>query len=208
MLLWNELKEKINNSISNYEKSGNNLNMSSLSICGFKYRYELDNNIKFSYTLNYDLGNGFEYSIIKNLSRYANIIAQYKIQVDFDKYIIIGKTDAYDIDTNTVYEIKFTLSYSSFEDIYLRQLKAYMINKKANGILWVYQPLVIKNNIKETVIDYNSLNDWDYDLYNQNIKAFMDNKYYKGIENSLCGLCQNINCPIYKNIHGVKNENI
>jgi hypothetical protein len=208
MLLWKDLKEKINNSISSYEKTGNTLNMSSLSICGFKYRYEIDNHIKFSYTLNYDLGNGFEYSIIKNLSRYANIIAQYKLQYEFENYIVIGKTDAYDIDTNTIYEIKFTFSYSNFDDIYLRQLKAYMINKKANGILWIYQPLVIKNNIKEKVIDYNSLSENDLFIYELNIKAFTDNRYYEGIENSLCGLCQNINCPIYKNMHGDKSENI
>ena len=74
MLQWNELKEKINNSISGYKKSNDRLNMSMLSICGYKYRYELDNDISFSYTLNYELGNGFEYVIIKNLSKYAIIL--------------------------------------------------------------------------------------------------------------------------------------
>lgn len=206
MLQWNELKEKINNSISGYKKSNDKLNMSTLSICGYKYRYELDNDISFSYTLNYELGNGFEYVIIKNLSKYANIIPQYKIEINLEKYKIIGKTDAYDVDTNTIYEIKFTLSYSSFKDIYLRQLKAYMINKKANGILWIYQPLVNKNDIKEEIIKYSALTQEDNIIYELNIKAFLNNTYYEGIENSLCGLCQNINCPIFKKIKNDKSK--
>lgn len=177
-----EEESKKSNSIRN-----KNLHLSELSICGFKYRYRLDNDLFIPFQLNYQIGNAFEFLIVKEMKKLGNIISQYTISKDD----FVGHLDAYDIDNNIIYELKTSMSKMNFTDIYLRQLKIYMrYIPNAKGILWIYKPAF--KSFTEKVIDH--LNEEDYELIDKNFKAFRENKYIEGIENSLCSFCENTNC--------------
>ena len=84
------------------------------------------------------------------------------------------------------------MSYSgNYTDIYLRQLKAYLIANNSNkGYLWIYYP--VKKQYKE--IEVNEITEEDRDNFKKNILAFASNKYINGIENSLCGFCDTGYC--------------
>jgi NADH/NAD ratio-sensing transcriptional regulator Rex len=172
-----------------------NYHLSEVAICGFKYRHKIENNIEIPFNFNFLMGNAFENLIVYNMRKLGNIIPQYIVR--YEEFI--GHTDAYDVDTKIIYELKSSFAFKSYEDIYLRQLKAYLIaNNTETGILWIYKP--VKKEFTEIIVD---LEEEDILNFKNNIIAFTENKYVKGIENSLCSFCENTDCPAYKKIKGI-----
>ena len=195
------LDEFINDNLLSTGLRNKNIHMSQIAMCGFKYRYEYDNDIKIDYSFNYEMGNAFEKIITYKLKKInPNIITQYEVKYKYEDLDIIGHTDAFDFRNNVIYELKSSFAYKTdYSDIYLRQLKAYMIANtvlygKTMGILWIYKPLIRKFN----EITVSEANNDDYNNFISNIVAFRENQYIDGIENSLCSLCKNVKCPMYE----------
>ena len=181
------------------------IHLSQLAMCGFKYRYELDNNIRYPFNWKFLIGKNFENAVLNTLKR--------KFKVDFQKLVtyevfdtqnnkimnFIGHIDA--VIDNIPIEIKYSNS-DIIKDIYRRQLTAYMIaGYYKHGIILIYN--YIRNNLNE----YNIyLTESDYELLDKNVQAFVENHYVKGIENYLCKFCSNVECPIKK--EAIKKEAI
>ena len=189
-----EEDSKINNSVRN-----KNLHLSELAICGFKYRHKLDNNLFIPFKLEYYVGNSFEFTLVNQLRKMTNIVTQYEIPFNNENLSFIGHTDAYDINNDIIYELKSSFSsYGNYFDIYERQLKAYMIandiefGKKSKGILWYFN---FNTKLKKEFI-FESYNKNDSDNLSANLIAFKENRYFDGIENSLCEFCKNLNCKM------------
>lgn len=177
-----------------------NLYVSEMAICGYKYRNAIDNNLRIPHKWSFEIGNAFEYIIVKKLKKiYPNGNTQYKLNGN-DKYIpvkedkdFVGHCDFVDVESSTVIEIKSSKS-NNFNDIYYRQLFAYMlIGHFKNGILLKYN--ILQDKMYEFNYSYqdalaNEVNFFD------NINAFYSNTYVKGIENSICKFCENVKCPM------------
>jgi hypothetical protein len=192
-----ENNSKKNNSIRNNTK-----HLSELSICGLKYRDKMDNDKMIPFNVNFYLGNAFEFLIVNELKKiYGTDVETQKIlQYRYGDLEFIGHCDVYINSSNIIYELKVSMSYSDYTDIYLRQLKAYLIANNSNkGYLWVYYP--IKKQYKE--IEVNEITTEDINNFHKNLMAFKENKYIDGIENSLCELCDTNYCA-YKNKLTVK----
>lgn len=189
VLEYMENVSKENNSIRR-----KNLHLSELAICGFKYRYKLDNNLFLPFNLNFQIGNAFESIMVNAMKKLGNVISQYVVKIKVEDKEFIGHLDAFDIDKNVIYELKTSMSYGNFQDIYERQLKAYMlaVGSYSIGILWIFKP--IDKRFKEVVFE--KLEPNDNILFNKNIEAFVNNRYVNGIENSLCSFCENVNCEM------------
>lgn len=176
------------------------LHLSEVAICGFKYRYRLDNNLFIPFKLEFHVGNAFEFTMVNQMKKMKNIISQYSVPYIYGENEFIGHTDAYEINENIIYELKSSFSRGDYSDIYIRQLKAYMIaNYKytgnfSKGVLWYYN--FVTKTYKETIFD--TITDYDRELLNKNLDAFTNNKYVDGIENSLCSFCENEKCPMWK----------
>lgn len=178
-------------SLASNQSRNKDKHLSEVAICGYKYRDRIDSGKQIPFNLNYNIGNAFENIIIYQLKKLANINSQYVTHYDD----FIGHLDAYDVDEKIVYELKTTMSYYDGTDIYLRQLKAYMIATNAHrGVLWIYKTL--KKEQVEIIID--EIKDEDILNLHKNIKAFRENTYIDGIENSLCKFCDNFVCPTNK----------
>lgn len=188
-----EETSKKNNSIRN-----NGIHMSEIAICGFKYRYRRDNNLFLPFNINFHIGNAYEYLIVNQMKKLGNISSQYVVKYVYGNTIIEGHTDAFDIDNKVIYELKTSFSDNNFEDIYLRQLKAYMHTYNianvgsVKGRLWIFKPA--KKVFKDVIVDY--ITKEDVINFNSNIKAYFENRYIEGIENSLCSFCENVNCKM------------
>ena len=122
----------------------------------------------------------------------TDVETQKVLEYNYGDSTFVGHCDVYINSSNIIYELKVSMSYKGdYTDIYLRQLKAYLIANNSNkGYLWVYYP--IKKQYKE--IEVNEITQADRDNFNKNLLAFKENKYIDGIENSLCGLCDNDYC--------------
>ena len=175
------------------------LHVSEMAICGFKYRYVIDNNLKIPHKWLFEIGNAFEFIMVKKLKKiYPNGQTQYILNgTDFieddeeNNRKLMGHCDFVDIESSTVIEIKSSKS-NNYNDIYLRQLFAYMvIGRFKNGILLKYNLLEDKMYEYNYTIDEAIKNMNNFDL---NLNAFYSNSYVKGIENSICKFCENINC--------------
>jgi len=199
---------KLDNKKSNLKRL-NELHLSELAICGYKYRYKMDNKIDIPFNLAFLIGNSFEYQIVKTMQEIGNIKTQFEVTLNTDIGIFYGHCDAYDVDNNTIYELKTTSSMSSFKDIYERQLYSYMIaysymnNNAINslkGIIWVYH--LNNKTFDEHIYDFNTAQTEEQKLLlYKNIDAFIGNKFISGIENSICKFCENTECPANKNTY-------
>lgn len=205
MIELKQLVEDIKEDARKYnakEKEG--FRMSSMAICGFKYRYELESGIVSEFSTKYMFGIGFETYISGQVKRRDNsYISHFLIGIyGNNKEHILGSTDLCSLKHNHIIEIK-TSSSDKYLDIYLRQLKAYMIayfdtyKRMPTGSIWYYNTYT--GDVKEITV---SITNNDIEDFNKNVKAFEDNTYYNGIENSLCRLCPNNLCPVnnYKKI--------
>ncbi len=173
------------------------LHLSEVAICGYKYRYILDNNITYPFTYKYEIGNAFEKIMVSHLNELTPVASQYEVEYNAYNYTFVGHLDAYDYKNNVIYELKSSTSAKDFTDIYLRQLKAYMIVLKADGLLWKYN--ILSGQFDEIEVHYDELSKEDFKSLDDNIKAFTENRYVEGIENSLCYFCNNVNCPMRVN---------
>ena len=184
-----ENNSKKNNSIRNNTK-----HLSELSICGLKYRDKMDNDKMIPFNVNFYLGNAFEFLIVNELKKIygTDVETQKVLKYKYDNLEFVGHCDVYINSSNIIYELKTSMSYSgNYTDIYLRQLKAYLIANNSNkGYLWIYYP--VKKQYKE--IEVNEITEEDRDNFKKNILAFASNKYINGIENSLCGFCDTGYC--------------
>ena len=184
-----ENNSKKNNSIRNNTK-----HLSELSICGLKYRDKMDNDKMIPFNVNFYLGNAFEFLIVNELKKIygTDVETQKVLKYKYDNLEFVGHCDVYINSSNIIYELKTSMSYSgNYTDIYLRQLKAYLIANNSNkGYLWIYYP--VKKQYKE--IEVNEITEEDRDNFKKNILAFASNKYISGIENSLCGFCDTEYC--------------
>lgn len=173
------------NSVRNFTK-----HLSELSICGLKYRDKLDNNRMIPFNINYYFGNAFEFLLVNQLKKLfgSDVETQKVVKYKFEDIEFEGHCDVYINSSNVIYEIKTSFSFNGdYTDIYLRQLKAYLIaNHSTKGYLWIFYPA--KKKFKEIIVDEITLDDRN-NFYN-NLIAFRDNKYVEGIENSLCGFCE------------------
>lgn len=183
-----------NNSKKNNLIRNNTSHLSEVSICGLKYRDKIDNNKMIPFNVNFYLGNAFEFLIVNELKKIygTDVETQKVLHYKYDNLEFIGHCDVYINSSNIIYELKTSMSYNGdYTDIYLRQLKAYLIaNNSSKGYLWVYYP--IKKQYKE--IEVNEITEEDRENFKKNILAFASNKYINGIENSLCGFCDTGYC--------------
>lgn len=180
------------NFVSN-ENRNRNYHISQLSMCGLKYRYELDHNVRYPFNWKYLVGNSFEFQYMSKLKKiYPDVELQKEIKyTDGDGNRFVGHLDGYIPSLDMVLELKAT-NGSEMKDIYERQVKAYMyIGKFKNGKVIIYN--YIKNVITEYDID---ITDVDLDILSANITAFTTGSYMRGIENYLCRFCQNSECVI------------
>lgn len=198
-ILVDEIYKEYDKNNQNKNKERNKtLHVSQLAICGFKYRYELDNNVIYPFNWKYELGNSFEYSFVSQLSSIHKIAKQLEVKTtirmnDGLEKILTGHIDAFDYDNDEPIEIKLTTS-DFVKDIYKRQLTAYMfLLSKPNGKLIIYN--LIHNKINEYDV---KLTKDDIELFYKNVNAFIDNKYISGIENYLCKFCENSGCELSK----------
>lgn len=184
----------------NQDERQQKLHLSQLAICGYKYRYELDNNKKMMFSWKFLRGNAIESLIwwtmrdIKDNSYIHNP----RIEISGN---ITGSPDFISHKTRHIIELKSSKS-DKYKDIYERQLKAYMFlystlkNKNYTGSLWMY------NTIKDSLYsigEYETLSDNDIKIIKNSIESFTDNEYKEGIENSLCDFCINSCCKMNKN---------
>ena len=185
--------------IRNSELRFKNLHLSELAICGLKYRHSYDNRITIPFKWLFEIGNAFEYALFRKMKSIDNsLISQYPVYLSSEDINAVGHLDAYSVKHNVVYEFKASKS-DSYMDIYLRQIKAYMIvGNISSGKLFKYNIYNDKLSEFEVILDKSDEVD-----FNININAFLNNEYIKGIENSLCSFCENLNCPANKNIKGV-----
>jgi len=183
-----------NNSKKNNLIRNNTSHLSEVSICGLKYRDKIDNNKMIPFNVNFYLGNAFEFLIVNELKKIygTDVETQKVLKYKYDNLEFVGHCDVYINSSNIIYELKTSMSYSgNYTDIYLRQLKAYLIANNSNkGYLWIYYP--VKKQYKE--IEVNEITEEDRDNFKKNILAFASNKYISGIENSLCGFCYTEYC--------------
>ena len=191
--------DEINNVINEEQEKNRdlrfkNLHMSEMAICGFKYRNAIENKLQIPFKWIYEIGNAFEWKLGQRIKKiYPNAQMQYVIKfpitMNDKEEIIYGHTDAYIKEIDTVIEIKSSKS-NNYNDIYERQLFAYMINGIiVNGILLKY------NILEDKMYEYNySIYDIDRRNFYLQLNAFNENKYIEGIENSLCYRCENTNC--------------
>jgi hypothetical protein len=185
---------------SNHENSYRNANLhgSSLSICGFKYRYELSNHINAEYSLKFLRGKSIEdgmFKAIQNVDK--SYVDNVSLKTDFYGLEVISTPDFVSVDNAHVIEFK-TSGGDKYKDIYERQLYMYMYTlglkygKKFHGSLWLY------NTYKDTLESIGEYDNANEDILDKSISSFIRNKYIEGIENSLCGFCANKNCQYSK----------
>lgn len=203
MIRLNELIEDIRQSTERYHaNTTQEEHLSSMAICGLKYRYEKDNNISVPYSTKYMFGLSVESYLVKQIQRRDNsYISHFLVSIHRKPNVnVVGSTDVCSLKHNHIIEIK-TSSSDKYKDIYLRQLKAYMIsyeeiyNRKCTGSIWQYN--TFSGKLTEYTVDV--LTSKDYDELSFNLEAFTTNSYISGIQNSLCGLCVNFNCPANQN---------
>ena len=180
-----------------------NLHLSEMSICGFKYRYAYDNKLIIPFKWEFEIGNAFEFLIYQKIRKFLpNVISQYQINcnlgINNHRYNIIGHTDIVDLNSRIVYELKSSRS-DNYTDIYERQLFSYIVyGNFAKGYLWKYN--FISAKFTETEYLYNDVIDKGIENLQKNLIAFDENRYVEGIENSLCKLCENVNCQMNKKV--------
>lgn len=177
------------------------LHVSEMAICGYKYRYALDNNLKIPHKWLFEIGNAFEFIMVRKLKQiYPNGQTQYVLNgtelIEDDEEnnrTLMGHCDFVDVESSTVIEIKSSKS-NNFNDIYYRQLFAYMIiGRFKNGILLKYNLLEDKMyEINFTIEDAVK----NVENFYLNLNAFYSNTYVEGIENSICKFCENTNCKM------------
>ena len=181
------------------------LHVSEMAICGYKYRNAIDNGLRIPHKWLFEIGNAFEYIIVRKLKKiYPNGNTQFLL--NGNEYIpanineskdLLGHCDFVDTLSRTVIEIKSSKS-NNFNDIYYRQLYAYMlIGKFTNGILLKYNLLEDKMYELNFTFEDALKNE---DNFRKNIEAFYNNTYVSGIENSICKFCENVKCQM----NGVK----
>ncbi len=191
-----EIENKINDDLENSSKLRfANLHISEMAICGYKYRYSYDNKLIIPHRWLFEIGNAFEYILFRYIKKvYKNAQSQYEVIYEDNDYKIIGHLDVYINEIKTVIEIKTSKS-NNYTDIYERQLFAYMVyGAIENGILLKYN--ILNDKLFETKYHINDIHDSTIESFGKNITAFKENRYIEGIENSLCGFCENINCKM------------
>ncbi len=189
-------KDQDKNQIEREQK----LHLSQLDICGYKYRYELDNDIKYPFNWKYLRGNAIEFAIWLQVKNADNTYEHNpKIEIGDN---ITGSPDFISIDKSHIIELKSSKN-EKYKEIYERQLKAYMFvytmqtGKQYSGSLWMY------NTIKDSLYsigEYDKLTENDILTFKNSVESFTDNEYKEGIENSLCTFCDNIECPVNKKV--------
>jgi hypothetical protein len=181
-------------------KRNQQVHMSGVAICGFKYRFEQENKIIADYSTKYIFGSAVEKYLYEQIKRRDNsYIAHFGVSL-LTRYgfTIAGSTDVCSLKENHIIEIK-TSGSDKYIDIYIRQLKAYMIaylktyDRLPVGSLWLYNS--ITGAISESQI---TISDKDIAEFDKNIVSYADGVYIEGIENSLCTFCKNIECPANK----------
>lgn len=188
--LFNLLNEYTYKSDSERNK---NLHLSNLSICGFKYRNEIENKSESPYRLAYDLGNAFENIITYKVKKTdeKRFTKQKIVTLIRDEQTFIGHIDMYDELNNVVYELKCSKS-NNYNDIYRRQLYSYAYLLNADSVLWHYN--YITNKFTENIFEIDDIKGIAETNLTKQLDAFNNNKYVEGIENSLCLFCSNANC--------------
>lgn len=181
-------------------KRNKEVHLSGVAICGFKYRFEQENKIIADYSTKYIFGSAVEKYLYEQIKRRDNsYIAHFGVSL-LTRYgfTIEGSTDVCSLKENHIIEIK-TSGSDKYKDIYVRQLKAYMIaylktyERMPIGSLWLYN--TITGAISDTQVKITSNDIAEFD---KNIVSYADGVYIEGIENSLCTFCKNIECPANK----------
>lgn len=194
--LINNMEEysKNNNTVRNGE-----LHLSELSICGLKYYDKIKFNKMIPFNINFYLGNAFEYLIVRELKKLFgdDVKTQYELKYKYEDLEFKGHCDIYLESSNIIYELKTSMSRGNYKDIYLRQLKAYLIaNNSSKGYLWIYKPF--EKKYEEVIV--NEITQADINIFNSNLKAFKTGKYVMDIENSLCHFCDVKYCDYLRGI--------
>lgn len=173
-----------------------NLHLSSLAICGYKYRYELDNDITYPFSWKFLRGNAIEFAMWLQVKKTDNTYEHNpKIEVGSN---ITGSPDFISMDRAHIIELKSSKT-DKHKEIYERQLKAYMFfysmkyQKQFTGSLWLYNTIYDSVN---SIAEYDKLTDKDLILIKNSIEAFTDNEYKEGIESVSCKWCENFKCKM------------
>ena len=185
-----------NSKKNNIARNSDN-HLSEVAICGLKYKDKVVNHKEIPFQVKYYLGNAFEFLIVNELKKIygTDIETQKVVHYKYQDLEFVGHCDVYIKSSNIIYELKTSMSYGDYEDIYLRQLKAYLIaNNSSKGYLWIYKP--IKKEYKEIIID--EITDADRENFYSNLKAYTENRYVQDIENSLCHFCDVSYCDFKK----------
>lgn len=182
---------------TNQDERQQKLHLSQLAICGYKYRYELDNNINIPFNWRFLRGNAIEYMLwwkIKDMK--DNSYIHNPILEVTDN--ITGSPDFISHEKRHIIELKSSRTDNS-KEVYERQLKAYMFfysqpeNKNYTGSIWLY------NTLKDSVYsigEYESLTQDDIKIIKNSIESFTDNEYKEGIESKACEWCENFKCKM------------
>lgn len=184
-----------NERMNEYRATGKHL--SGFAVCGFKYRYEQDNNIQIPFRMKFTLGKAFENAIATAVRRIDKSYVQNDLVI-IEQYgeEITGSMDLVSYKHHHIIEIK-TATSAKYEDIYIRQLKAYMISyerlmhKTPLGSLWIYNTM--NDTIKEIDI---VLTKQDRDDFARQVISYVQNGYTAGIESSACSFCENVDCQM------------
>lgn len=206
MITLLEVKENMEaNSKIQSERRYKELHLSGIAICGLKYAYEVDNNINVPFRDSMKMGLAFEdglYWEVKKLNKtylhnyplYLNVQSFYPSVAQF----IAGTPDYISFYEKHIIEVK-TSHGSAYEDIYIRQLKAYMIGfylltgLYPIGSLWNYNKGTDKLTEKNILPEQITTEDWD--LIAMNFDGYFTNTYHPIMKNSLCKFCKNTRCP-------------
>ena len=175
---------------------GNHL--SDVAICGLKYKYVKENKLVSPYTLKYMRGTAIEDKIYYATFRFDSSYQHHVLLTYTYKGITFyGAPDFVSFRYNHIIEFKTTKQPGAYTDIYMRQLKAYMIayedntGIKPSGTLWEYN--IYNDNVVE--IDA-AVSDTDRAALEASVEAYITGVFTPGLQNSICAWCENITCPI------------
>ena len=175
---------------------GNHL--SDVAICGLKYKYVRENNIISTYSLKYMRGTAIEDKIYYATFRYDSSY-QHHVLLTYSSHDLIfyGAPDFVSFRYNHIIEFKTTKQPGAYTDIYMRQLKAYMIayedntGIKPSGTLWEY------NIYNDAISEIDAVvTDGDRAALEAGVEAYTTGVFTEGLRNSICAWCENITCPV------------